>query len=72
MKNNSTISAIGNEFYYEQVFTLELRAISKPQDIIIGITTSSNSPNMLAAFQVAKKLYRLDAVLTPRGSDELF
>jgi D-sedoheptulose 7-phosphate isomerase len=53
--NNSAISAIGNDYGYEQVFARELKAIAKPGDIFIPITTSGNSPNIIAAIEVARK-----------------
>lgn len=54
--NNSTLSAIGNDYGYEQVFARELQAIAKPGDVFIAITTSGNSPNVLAAAAIAKEL----------------
>ncbi|MFZ3218889.1 MAG: D-sedoheptulose 7-phosphate isomerase [Rhodoferax sp.] len=54
--NNSSMSAIGNDYGYEQVFARELRAIAKPEDVFIPISTSGNSPNVLAAVQVAREL----------------
>ena len=54
--NNSTLSAIGNDYGFEQVFARELRGIAQPHDVFIGISTSGNSPNILAAVQVAKEL----------------
>lgn len=54
--NNSTISAIGNDYGYEQVFARELQAIAKPGDVFIAISTSGNSPNILAAVAVAAGL----------------
>ena len=47
--NNSAISAIGNDYGYEQVFARELMGISKKGDVFIPISTSGNSPNILAA-----------------------
>jgi D-sedoheptulose 7-phosphate isomerase len=54
--NNSSISAIGNDYGYEQVFARELSAIVKSGDMFIPISTSGNSPNILAAVVVAKEL----------------
>ena len=54
--NNSAISAIGNDYGYEQVFARELQAIAKPEDVFIAISTSGNSTNILAAVSVAKKI----------------
>jgi len=54
--NNSAISAIGNDYGFEQVFARELRGIAQPNDVFIGISTSGNSPNIVAAIQVAKEM----------------
>ncbi|MBF0192333.1 MAG: SIS domain-containing protein [Magnetococcales bacterium] len=54
--NNSAISAIGNDYGYEQVFARELHAIARPEDLFIPITTSGNSPNILAAIEAGQRL----------------
>jgi len=54
--NNSAISAIGNDYGYEQIFARELKAIAKLEDVFIAISTSGNSANILAAVSVAKEL----------------
>ena len=54
--NNSAISAIGNDYGYDQVFARELQAIAKSGDVFIPITTSGNSSNVLAAVQMAQTL----------------
>ena len=54
--NSSAISAIGNDYGYEQVFARELEAVSKPGDLFIAISTSGNSQNILAAVAKAADL----------------
>lgn len=54
--NSSAISAIGNDYGYEQVFARELEAVSKPGDLFIAISTSGNSQNILAAIAKAADL----------------
>ena len=54
--NSSSMSAIGNDYGYEQVFPRELRAVASPHDVLIPITTSGNSPNILAAVKVAQEI----------------
>ena len=54
--NNSAISAISNDYGYEQVFARELSGIAKPEDVFIPISTSGNSQNILTAIAVAKEL----------------
>ena len=54
--NNSSISAIGNDYGYEQVFSRELQGIAHPADVFIPISTSGNSSNVLTAVKVANEL----------------
>ncbi|MBK9446930.1 MAG: SIS domain-containing protein [Betaproteobacteria bacterium] len=54
--NNSAISAIGNDYGYDQVFARELEGVARSADVFIPISTSGNSPNILAAVLRAKDL----------------
>ena len=54
--NNSAISAIGNDYGYEQVFARELQGIAHAADVFIPISTSGNSANILAAVKTANAL----------------
>jgi D-sedoheptulose 7-phosphate isomerase len=54
--NSSTISAIGNDYGYSQVFARELEGIAKAGDVFIPISTSGNSPNILSAVERANEL----------------
>ncbi|MDB2481950.1 SIS domain-containing protein [Gammaproteobacteria bacterium] len=54
--NNSAITAIGNDYGYDQVFARELKAIGKKEDIFIPITTSGNSENIISSIQIAKSM----------------
>ena len=54
--NSSVMSAIGNDYGYEYVFSREFAAIAKADDVFVPISTSGNSPNVLAAVNVAREL----------------
>lgn len=54
--NNSALSAIGNDYGYEQVFARELQGIALPPDLFIPISTSGNSINIVAAVKIANEL----------------
>lgn len=62
--NSSAISAIGNDYGYDQIFARELEAVAQPRDVFIPITTSGNSPNVLKAIEVARRLELRTACLT--------
>jgi len=53
--DTSNLTAIGNDYGYEQVFSRQLEGMGQEGDIFIGISTSGNSKNILKAFEVAKR-----------------
>ncbi len=53
--NVPTLTAIGNDYGYEQLFARQVEAKAKKGDVFIGLSTSGTSPNVIAAFKVAKK-----------------
>jgi len=53
--NSSVMSAIGNDYGYDQIFARELRALGNAADVFIPITTSGKSPNIINAVTVAKE-----------------
>ena len=53
--NGSVISAVGNDYGYEQVFARELAAVGAQNDTIFAISTSGNSPNILKLVEVANE-----------------
>jgi D-sedoheptulose 7-phosphate isomerase len=53
--NNSAITAIGNDYGYEQVFARELQGVAKPGDLFVAISTSGNSRNIFFAVEQAIK-----------------
>lgn len=52
--NNSAISAIGNDFGYDQVFAREIDCVTNENDVFIPISTSGNSLNIINAIEKAK------------------
>jgi D-sedoheptulose 7-phosphate isomerase len=54
--NSSCVTAIGNDYGFEQVFSRQLEALARPGDVAIGISTSGNSPNVVSAITTARKL----------------
>lgn len=52
--DTSIITAIGNDYGYETVFTRQLQANASKNDVFVGITTSGNSKNIIEAFKYAK------------------
>ena len=52
--NPSHMSAVANDYGYDQVFARELEALGKSGDVLVGISTSGNSGNVIKAVEVAK------------------
>lgn len=53
--NTSALTAIGNDYGYEHVFARELSAHARPGDVLLAISTSGNSRNILRAIEAARK-----------------
>jgi D-sedoheptulose 7-phosphate isomerase len=53
--NTSALTAVGNDYGYEQVFARELTAHARPGDVLLAISTSGNSSNILRAIEVARQ-----------------
>ena len=54
--NTSYVTAVGNDYGYDLIFSRLLRGTAKAGDVIVGISTSGNSKNILKAFEVAKEM----------------
>jgi D-sedoheptulose 7-phosphate isomerase len=58
------VSAVSNDVGYEHVFVRQILALGRPGDALIGITTSGNSANLLAAFTTAREIGMVTIALT--------
>ena len=54
--DTSALTAISNDYGYDRVFDRQVEALANEGDLLIGISTSGNSGNILSAFKVAKEL----------------
>ena len=54
--DGSLITCIGNDYGFEQVFARQIAGLAKPGDLVVAITSSGNSANILAALREAKRL----------------
>jgi len=53
--DTSILTAIGNDYGFEQVFAKQVQALGRPGDVLVGITTSGNSPNVVSAMRLARE-----------------
>lgn len=54
--DTSIITAAGNDFSYDDIFSRQIEALGRAGDVFLGITTSGNSPNILKTFDLCRKL----------------
>jgi D-sedoheptulose 7-phosphate isomerase len=69
--NGSCVTAIGNDYGFDQVFSRQLEALARSGDIAIGISTSGNSTNVLSAMSTARKLGLHTIALTGHNGGSL-
>ena len=69
--DTSNLTAIGNDYGYDQVFSRQLDGMGQSGDIFIGISTSGNSKNIINAFEVAKKKNILSVALVGKDGGEM-
>lgn len=62
--DTSIITAAGNDFSYDDIFSRQVEALAKPGDVFLGITTSGNSKNILNCFPICKKVGAKSICLT--------
>jgi D-sedoheptulose 7-phosphate isomerase len=62
--DTAVLTSISNDYDYSQVFSKQLTALGHEGDVVIGISTSGNSPNVLKAIETAKKNGMKTVVLT--------
>ena len=73
--DTSILTAVGNDFGFDQVFARQIEALGRRGDLAIGITTSGDSPNVVRALEAAQarglltdRAHRADRAARPGGS----
>lgn len=67
--DTSILTAVGNDYSFEEVFSRQVEALGKQGDILIGITTSGKSKNILKAIETASTMGIETLLLKPHGKD---
>ena len=62
--NTSVLTAIANDFGFDEVFERQVEALCQPGDVLVGISTSGNSRNVCAALDKARELRAATVVMT--------
>jgi D-sedoheptulose 7-phosphate isomerase len=69
--DTSALTSIANDSSYDYVFSRQIEALGKPDDISVGISTSGNSPNVLKALESSKDNGLVTVALTGEGGGQL-
>lgn len=69
--DSATISAIANDFSFEEVFSKQVKALGQAGDILLAISTSGNSPNVIHAMQAALTRDMTIVALTGKDGGEM-
>ena len=69
--DSSTLTAIANDYEYEQVFSKQVSALGMPGDVLFAISTSGNSRNVMRAIEAAHEREMRVVALTGRGGGEM-
>ncbi len=69
--DTSILTAIGNDYGYDDIFSKQVRGLGKKDDILLGISTSGNSKNVIKAIEAAKKIGMKVIVFTGNGGGKI-
>ncbi|MCD6013290.1 MAG: D-sedoheptulose 7-phosphate isomerase [Flavipsychrobacter sp.] len=69
--NSSYMTAVANDYGYDVVYSRIVKGMGRPGDILIGLSTSGNSVNIIKAMEVAKKIGMINVVLTGESGGKM-
>ena len=69
--DTSIITAVANDFSYEEIFSRQLEALSESDDVLYAISTSGKSKNVIAALKLAKQKNIKTIALTGEGGGDM-
>jgi D-sedoheptulose 7-phosphate isomerase len=69
--NTSAVTAIGNDYGYDNVFARQVEAHVKPGDVVVGITTSGGSKNVVRGLEEAKRIGAVTVAFTGNGGGKV-
>jgi D-sedoheptulose 7-phosphate isomerase len=69
--DTSILTAVGNDYDFNQIFSKQVQALGSPGDVLVAITTSGNSANVLAAIEAAHAKEMTVVAFTGRGGGKM-
>ncbi|MFP4472264.1 MAG: D-sedoheptulose 7-phosphate isomerase [Candidatus Omnitrophota bacterium] len=69
--DSSILTCLSNDYSFETVFSRQVEALARPGDVLLGLSTSGNSPNVVKAFEAARQRDVYTISLTGEGGGKL-
>ncbi len=69
--DTSILTSVGNDYGFDHIFSRQVEALCRSGDVVIGISTSGNSPNVVAAIEAAREIGAYTVALTGDGGGRL-
>lgn len=69
--DTSILTSVGNDYGFEQIFSRQVEALCTDKDVLVGISTSGNSANVVRAIEAGKRLGATTVALTGEGGGKL-
>ena len=69
--NTSYLTAVGNDYGFDEIYSRLIEGIGEKGDVLVGLSTSGNSPNILKAFTTAKKKEMVTIGFTGKSGGEM-
>ncbi len=69
--NSSTVTAIGNDYGFDDIFARQVRGLGRPGDVLMALSTSGNSRNVVAALEAARSIGIRAIGLTGAGGGKM-
>jgi len=69
--DTSILTAVGNDYGFERVFSRQVEALVRVGDVVVGLSTSGNSPNVVKALEVAKEIGAVTIGMTGKSGGKM-
>src|SRR4030065_914672 len=69
--DTSNLTSIGNDYSFDQIFSKQVRALGRKGDVLLGLSTSGNSANVIKAIEAARAMGIKTVVLTGKDGGQL-
>jgi D-sedoheptulose 7-phosphate isomerase len=69
--DSSTLTSVANDYTFEHIFSKQVQALGQPDDVLLAISTSGNSPNVISAIRAAQERRMRTIALTGRDGGQI-